>query len=118
MKKCFSLFWVTALLAACSANPPTNPLAAKYPILNIEAPAAARVEAGVNRDDAWLKNKTNRPVTLSYSLFWYDKNGVMALVEEQPTWHALTLQPMQKQTLTLSRPSADSVNYRLYIRLK
>ncbi|WP_109078181.1 YcfL family protein [Aggregatibacter kilianii] len=117
MKKQISLFFLTALLAACSTKTPTL-LNTQSPILNIEAPAAARVEAGVNRDNAWVKNKTGRIVDLAYSLFWYDKNGVTTLAEEQPTWHALTLQPMQKQTLTLSRPSADSVNYRLYIRLK
>ncbi|MBN6066533.1 DUF1425 domain-containing protein [Aggregatibacter actinomycetemcomitans] len=117
MKKPISLFFMTALLAACSAKAP-NLLNTQSPILNIEAPAAARVEAGVNSDNAWVKNKTGRIVDLAYSLYWYDKNGVTTLAEEQPTWHALTLQPMQKQTLTFARPSADSVNYRLYLRLK
>ena len=117
MKKSISLFFVTALLAGCSAKAPTL-LNTQSPILNIEAPAAERLEAGVESDSAWVKNKTQQPVNLAYSLFWYDKNGVSVTAEENVVWHRLALQPQQKQTLTLARPTADSTNYRLYLRLK
>ena len=116
MKKSISLFFATALLAGCSAKVPTL-LNTQSPILNIEAPVAESVDAGVDSDSAWVKNKTEQPVNLAYSLFWYDKNGVTTFSQEQPTWHRLSLQPKQKQILTLTRPSADSVNYRLYLRL-
>ena len=116
MKKSISLFFVTALLTACSAKVP-NLLGTQSPILNIEAPVTEVADAGVDTDSAWVKNKTEQSLNLAYSLFWYDKIGVTTLLQEQPTWHHLSLQPKQKQTLTLTRPSADSVNYRLYLRL-
>ena len=116
MKKSISLFFVSALLAACSAKMP-NLLDTQRPILNIEAPVTAVADAGVNADSAWVKNKTEQSLNLAYSLFWYDKNGVTTFSQEQPIWHRLSLQPKQKQILTLTRPSADSVNYRLYLRL-
>ena len=116
MKKSISLFFVTALLAGCSAKAPTL-LNTQSPILNIEAPAAERLEAGVESDSAWVKNKTEQPVNLVYRLFWYDKHGVTVMAEEPAIWHRLALQPLQKQPLTLARPTADSVNYRLYLRL-
>ncbi|RKW40268.1 MAG: DUF1425 domain-containing protein, partial [Moraxella sp.] len=52
-----------------------------------------------------------------YRLFWYDKHGVTVTAEEPVVWHRLALQPLQKQALTLARPTADSANYRLYLRL-
>ena len=116
MKKSISLFFVTALLAGCSTKVPTL-LNTQNPILNIEAPAAERVEAGVERDSAWVKNKTEQPVNLAYHLFWYDKHGVTVTAEEPVVWHRLALQPRQKQPLTLARPTANSTNYRLYLRL-
>lgn len=116
MKKCISLFFLTALLAGCSAKAPTL-LSAQSPILNIEAPAAESVDAGVDSDSAWVKNKTEQPVNLAYRLFWYDKHGLTVTAEEPVVWHRLALQPRQKQLLTLARPTADSANYRLYLRL-
>ena len=116
MKKCISLFFLTVLLAGCSAKVPTL-LNTQSPILNIEAPAAERLEASVDRDSAWVKNKTEQPVNLAYRLFWYDKNGVSVTAEEAVVWHRLALQPRQKQPLTLARPTANSTNYRLYLRL-
>ena len=116
MRKSISLFFATALLAGCSAKVPTL-LNTQSPILNIEAPVAESVDAGVDSDSAWVKNKTEQPVNLAYSLFWYDKNGVNVTAEESVVWHRLALQPQQKQTLTLARPTADSANYRLYLRL-
>lgn len=116
MKKSISLFFLTALLAGCSAKAPML-LNTQSPILNIEAPAAESVDAGVDSDSAWVKNKTEQPVNLVYRLFWYDKHGVTVMAEEPAIWHRLALQPLQKQPLTLARPTADSVNYRLYLRL-
>ena len=116
MKKCISLFFLTVLLAGCSAKVPTL-LNTQSPILNIEAPAAERLEASVDRDSAWVKNKTEQPVNLAYRVFWYDKNGVSVTAEEPVVWHRLALQPRQKQPLTLARPTANSTNYRLYLRL-
>ena len=116
MKKSISLFLATALLAGCSAKVPTL-LNTQNPILNIEAPASERVEACVERDSAWVKNKTEQPINLAYHLFWYDKHGVTVTAEEPVVWHRLALQPRQKQLLTLARPTADSANYRLYLRL-
>ena len=66
---------MSALLAACSAKVP-NLLDTQRPILNIEAPVTAVADAGVNADSAWVNNKTEQPLNLAYSLFWYDKNGV------------------------------------------
>lgn len=116
MKKSISLFLATALLAGCSTKVPTL-LNTQNPILNIEAPAAERVEASVDLDSAWVKNKTEQPINLAYRLFWYDKHGVTVTAEEPVVWHRLALQPLQKQALTLARPTADSANYRLYLRL-
>ena len=116
MKKSISIFFVTALLTACSAKVP-NLLGTQSPILNIEAPVTAVADAGVDTDSAWVKNKTEQPLNLAYSLFWYDKHGVTVTAEEPVVWHRLALQPLQKQALTLARPTADSANYRLYLRL-
>ena len=46
-----------------------------------------------------------------------NKHGVTVTAEEPVVWHRLALQPRQKQLLTLARPTANSANYRLYLRL-
>ena len=115
MKKTF--FVLTALcLAACSSKP--NLVHTDEPILNIEAAIYPLVDASVSSHSAWVKNKSQQPLTVRYDLFWYAENGVTqpASASQDAFSGSFLLQPQQKQAIELARPTPASVNYRLYIR--
>ncbi|MGC7560504.1 YcfL family protein [Pasteurella sp. PK-2025] len=117
MKKRTALLFSALLLVGCGTSQPTNLLQTDQPLLNIEADADAVIEAQANPHHAWLKNKTASPIQLGYQLFWYDKNGV-----SQPPFVRqdipLLLQAGEKYAIPLHKPTPESQNYRLYIRLK
>lgn len=120
MKKRISLLLLTALLAACSSKTPVNLVHTQQPILNIEASLDPLIDAGVGSDSAWIKNKTAQLVGVAYDLFWYDKNGVTQMFDEDKSRLSSTvlLEPQQKIAIDLAKPTAESANYRLYLRLK
>ncbi|PJG83838.1 YcfL family protein [Caviibacterium pharyngocola] len=115
MKKTVSLLFCTALLTACGSSAP-NLVGTTKPILTIESNLAPLIEAEANSDSAWVKNTSDRPLSLDYGVFWYDKLGVTQF--EPNAFSSLYLDRAQKIAVPLARPTAESVNYRLYLRLK
>ncbi|TDQ59558.1 uncharacterized protein YcfL [Mesocricetibacter intestinalis] len=115
MKKYLPLIF-SLVLGACSSNAP-NLVRTTAPILNISAELAPHIEASVASDSAWVKNKTGENLKLSYDIFWYDNNGVtQPFSEDKESFSAvILLKPKQQAGIQLSRPSADSRNYRLYL---
>jgi len=115
MKK-FLLIFTALVLAACSSKP--NLVHTHKPILNIEAALNPYIDASVSQHTAWVKNKSQQPLTVHYAVFWYAENGVTQPVnDKQEAFSAsLLLQPQQKQTIELAKPTPESVNYRLYLR--
>lgn len=115
MKK-FLLILTALVLAACSSTP--NLVHTHEPILNIEAALNPYIDASVTQRIAWVKNKSQHPLTVHYSVFWYAKDGVTQPIndKQEALNGSLLLQPQQKQTIELTKPSAESVNYRLYLR--
>ncbi|MDO5055223.1 YcfL family protein [Pasteurella oralis] len=116
MKKLTALLFTCLLLISCSSSKPTNLLKTTQPILNIEANIASAIEANLNADSAWIKNKTAQPLNLAYHLFWYDKNGVTQQKFAEASF--LSLLAHEKQQILLIKPTEQSVNYRLYIGLQ
>ncbi|HDR1501205.1 TPA: YcfL family protein [Pasteurella multocida] len=116
MKKLTALFISSYLLAGCGSHQPVNLLHTHQPILNIEADAHQLVEAHVSPTLAWVKNKYATPIQLTYQVFWYDKQGVSqaTTLSDNP----LGLQEHEKYIIPLNKPTAESQNYRLYLRLK
>lgn len=115
MKK-FFLFAIVLLLASCSAQKP-NLVSTQEPILNIAANLAQSIEANAGAHSAWVKNKSQQPIAFNYNLYWYDENGITQLFSTQQEKYqsALLLQPQQKAEINLTKPTAESVNYRLYL---
>ncbi|PJG85044.1 YcfL family protein [Conservatibacter flavescens] len=116
MKRSIFLIMLTALLAACS-SPKPNLVHTDSPIVNITAELDPLVDVGASQNGAYVKNKTESMVSLRYLLTWYDKQGVTQLADYQTpeAWHALSLTPKQRYDIPLQRPTAQSVNYRLYL---
>ncbi|PVX38840.1 uncharacterized protein YcfL [Pasteurella langaaensis DSM 22999] len=111
------LFILTALLlAACSSAP--NLVHTYQPILNIDAALNPYVDASAGSHSAWVKNKSQQPLTVRYDVFWYAENGVTQPANDQQEAFSgsLLLQPQQKQNIELIKPTPESVNYRLYLR--
>lgn len=117
MKKLF-LFYSALFLAACSSTVP-NLVHTQKPILNISAKLAPFIDADVSADSAWIKNRSDKPIQVAYSQFWYDKNGVTQLYADNQEFirKAVQLMPNQKTAVALEKPSAESQNYRLYLQL-
>lgn len=117
MKKLL-LISTALLLAACSSKP--NLVHTNQPILNISAQLAPLIEAEVSENTAWVKNKTAQPLQIRYDLFWYAENGVTQPVSNQQDQYSssLLLSAQQKQAIALNKPTPESRNYRLYLRLK
>lgn len=115
MKKRISFLFLTALLSACSATVP-NVVSTTKPILNMEAALMPLLNVEVNERAAWVENKTDKQVSFSYVLFWYDKNGVTQL--EPAKFVQMQLNQRQKAGIEITPPTAESVNYRLYLRAK
>ncbi|MDP9500634.1 DUF1425 domain-containing protein [Bisgaard Taxon 45] len=116
MKKLIALFISSCFLVSCGSRQPVNLLHTHQPILNIEADADPLVDAHVSPTQAWVKNKHHTPVQLTYQVFWYDKQGVSQPSTESD--HQLWLQGNEKYLIPLTKPSIESDNYRLYLRLK
>lgn len=115
MKKHISFLFLTALLSACSATVP-NIVNTTKPILNMEAALVPLLNVEVSERAASVENKTDQPISFSYGLFWYDKNGVTQF--EPVNFMQMYLNQRQKAAIGIAPPTAESVNYRLYLRAK
>ncbi|QNS15212.1 YcfL family protein [Mannheimia bovis] len=109
----FSLF-----LTACASKPVSYLPIGSKPIVNIEEDIAQKVELDTNGKTFSATNLTDFTLNVMYKLFWYDKDGVTQSngIAESSGWQALWLQPKQKQTVELIKPTEESHNYRLYLR--
>ncbi|QLB16874.1 hypothetical protein A6B40_04340 [Mannheimia varigena] len=110
----FSLF-----LTACSSKPVSYLPTGSKPIVNIEEDISQKVELNTNGKTFSATNLTDFPLNVIYKLFWYDKDGVTQSpngISESSGWQPLWLQPKQKQTVALIKPTEESHNYRLYLR--
>ncbi|HGO5824046.1 TPA: YcfL family protein [Mannheimia haemolytica] len=110
----FSIF-----LTACGSKPVSYLPTGSSPIVNIEADIAEKVELDTNGKTFSTTNLTDYPLNVVYKLFWYDKDGVTQSpngLSDSTGWQHLWLQPKQKQTVALIKPTEESHNYRLYLR--
>lgn len=108
----FSLF-----LTACGSNPQSYLKGKSEPIVNIEAEIASTLGVEAKSDRLSLENRTEFPLKVAYKLFWYDHNGVTqvnSLFEEQ--WQNVGLFPKETRVLPLNKPTAESANYRVYLK--
>ncbi|WP_439239908.1 YcfL family protein [Lonepinella sp. BR2474] len=117
MKKIL-LICTALFLTACSSVPSLT--YTHKPILNIAAELHPLIEASVTAQSAWVKNKSAQQINVQYDVFWYDQNGVTQPVSLQQDQYRATLllAPEQQQAIHLSKPTPESVNYRLYLQLK
>ncbi|STY61661.1 YcfL family protein [Mannheimia haemolytica] len=110
----FSLF-----LTACGSKPVSYLPTGSEPIVNIESDIAEKIELETNSKQFSTTNLTEFPLNLAYKLFWYNKDGVTQShnsISDSIGWQHLWLQPRQKQTIALIKPTEESHNYRLYLR--
>lgn len=110
----FSIF-----LTACGSKPISYLPTGSEPIVNIESDIAEKVELETNRQQFSTTNLTEFPLNLAYKLFWYDKDGVTQShngISDSIGWQHLWLQPKQKHSVILVKPTEESANYRLYLR--
>lgn len=117
MKKSLFLFFLV-LLTACSANRENYLPHSTTPIVNIEAPLNEQLKVAAESRQFKLQNLTDGALEVLYTLYWYDQNGVTQSLtpNEKATWHSIQLPPHKKIEQPLSKPTAESVNYRIYLR--
>ncbi|MFC0309714.1 YcfL family protein [Gallibacterium trehalosifermentans] len=104
-------------LTACSSKM-VSPLSQSSPIVNIEAAIADKLAITSAADQVTLKNKTNQSINLTYLLTWYDKNGVTqrANWQQEERWQKLMVIANQQVLIKLTKPTAASHNYRIYLK--
>lgn len=110
---------VSIFLTACAGKPVSYLPIGSEPIINIESTVAEKVKLDASEKKLSMANLTKSPINVIYKLFWYDKDGVTQLfngVKESTDWQHISLYPNQKHTITLVKPTQESVNYRLYVR--
>lgn len=112
MKK-YAIFLLALILTGCGSSQPVNLLKKTQPILNIDSALAPRIEASLSESSARIKNISTQPMQLYYHIFWYNKNGLSQPTLTKQT--TLSLAPNEAQAIELTKPTAESFNYRLYI---
>ncbi|UKH21883.1 YcfL family protein [Actinobacillus pleuropneumoniae] len=118
LKSYWSLAVFSLFLTACGSNPQSYIKGKSAPIVNVEAQIATQIEIDAKSEKVSVTNLTEYPLNLSYKLFWYDNQGVTQTnnnISMQP-WLNLWLNGKQSQTLSLEKPTAESSNYRIYLR--
>lgn len=105
----------TLFLTACGSKPTSYLPAKSEPIVNIEAEIAEQVQVKAEKDHFTLENLANTALQVQYKLFWYDKQGVSQALGEQ-RWQSQWLQPKASAHIATTPPTADSTNYRLYLK--
>ncbi|TCK01470.1 uncharacterized protein YcfL [Volucribacter psittacicida] len=119
MKKT-GLYWfglsLMLLLTACGSHQP-NLVHTHKPILNVVAALDPVLAIQLDHNSFRIKNKTDHPLSLRYAVTWYDKQGVTQLFAQQQTEQQAIIQLDGKQhlRLPLTKPTVQSVNYRLFI---
>lgn len=111
MKKGFFAIF-TLILTACSSIPSSYLSTDDKPIVNIEAPADKLVDISAKSEMFTLTNITEHALRLYYMLIWYDQSGVT----QTESRHTALLQPYQQLKIALTKPSSDSLRYRVYLR--
>lgn len=118
MKKIL-LISTALLLAACTAPTP-HLVHTTQPILNIESQLENKLQIKVENHSASLKNISAQALNVVSYLYWYDQNGVTQpfspTQEYQPS--TILLQPQQTADISLTKPSVESHQYRLYLGSK
>lgn len=117
-KRYWGAVFSALLLTACGSNPSSYLPIETKPIVNVEAQIAEVVEVKACPEKLSLTNLSEMPLAVAYKLFWYDKNGVTQTFndDEVTAWQKTRLEPKQYQMLNLTKPTAESVNYRVYLR--
>lgn len=108
------------LLSACGSSPQSYLPAKTEPITNIESTLVEQLKVTTKPTLLELQNLTDKELNIEYKLFWYDILGVTQTnTGNQPSpWYRLRLGPSQESAIPLDRPTAESTNYRIYLRGK
>lgn len=112
MKKGFFAIF-PLFLTACSSIPPSYLPQKSSPIVNIEAELAENISVQAKPSRVILS--AHKAQQLAYKLFWYNAEGVSQTTEEAP-WQQLSLQEKAQLELPLTKPTAESENYRIYLK--
>ncbi|TCP96884.1 uncharacterized protein YcfL [Cricetibacter osteomyelitidis] len=117
MKKIIFLF-LTALLAACSSQP--NLVHTNKPILNIESTLNPNVDVSLHSSSATIRNTSDYALSINYLVTWYNANGITQLPDsvQDKQFQSFRLQAKEKITLQFTKPTNESMIYRLYMALK
>lgn len=113
MKKLFFALF-PLILTACAGNPVSYLPSGNTPIVNVEANVAEQIAVEAKSDALAVENRTDTDLNVVYKLFWYDLDGVTQPSNE--SWQNLWLEPKQRRQITLAPPTAESANYRIYLR--
>lgn len=113
MKSCALLFG-SLMLAGCAGQPISYLPSGTTPLVNVEAALAERLHVAATREQLLVTNQSSEALSAAYKLFWYDVQGVTQAADQ--AWQPLQLAPLQRLSLPLTPPSAESVNYRIYLR--
>lgn len=124
MKK--SLLFLALLgLTACGSNPSSYLEPQAEPIVNISEALVQSVEIEAKADLLRLRNLTEQTQRLRYTLIWYDALGVTQTAAQtldfrddnmlKAQWQWLELFAQSEQSIELQKPTAESVNYRIYL---
>lgn len=118
-KRYWGAVFFALLLTACGSNPSSYLPIETKPIVNVEAQIAEVVEVKACPEKLSLTNLSEIPLAVAYKLFWYDKNGVtQTFSESEQRWQTVWLEVKQEQAIPLTKPTVESVNYRVYLRAK
>lgn len=118
MKKLALIAFFGLCLTACSSKPVSYLPTGTQPIVNVEAPLSEQLDVNAEPLVFKLKNRTEQPLKVVYKLFWYDKEGVTQTraPDDRSPWLNFWLEPKANTEVRLTPPTAESVNYRVYLR--
>lgn len=105
-------------LAACSSKPVSYLPSGTQPIVNVESPLAENVDVDAQPFLLKVTNRTDSPLNVMYKLFWYDLDGVTQTLDpnDRTPWRNFWLEPHATHEMHLAKPTAESANYRVYLR--
>ncbi|WP_301099108.1 YcfL family protein [Otariodibacter sp.] len=120
IKKLKGTFLLTsiALLSACISNQESYLPVENKPIVNIEQNIAQYIHVDAKSTALVIENTSEQAAQVVYKLFWYDQEGV---TQNSPNsvddeWHQLQLIPKEKREISVTKPTVESENYRVYLR--
>lgn len=112
-------------LSACGSNPASYLEPQAEPIVNISSALVETVAIDAKADLLRLRNLSDQTQRLRYTLIWYDALGVTQSVARtldfrddnmlEAQWQTLNLFGRSEQNIKLQKPTAESVNYRIYL---